>query len=56
MLYRINGEATLVRPLHDDAGVYYSALKYQLWSFGPNCKNDDGDNDDLTSWSDDSNP
>jgi len=34
----------------DDDGVYYGAYSFQLWSCGPNRINDNGGEDDITSW------
>jgi prepilin-type N-terminal cleavage/methylation domain-containing protein len=39
-----------VKAQHDDDGVYYGTYTFQIWSCGPNRINDNGGEDDITSW------
>ena len=39
-----------VKGRKDDDGVYYGTYSFQIWSCGPNRINDNGGEDDITSW------
>jgi prepilin-type N-terminal cleavage/methylation domain-containing protein len=46
-------EYTVTAQKSKKLGTYYNANTYQMWSFGPDRKNDDGRGDDVTNFSKD---
>lgn len=49
--YQVGTRHVTVRPVRDDeTDTFRSALTYQLWSFGLDGVNDEGEGDDLANW------
>lgn len=47
----MNGQRVYVDPPKSEkTGTYHKPTTFQIWSFGPNGINENGDGDDITSW------